>query len=214
MSEPVAAALPDGPISLDPAPDAPSTLAGAWHRRVVPAPIKLIQIFCGYLLVRWLVVVAGRYLAGLGTETELAWDGARLRMRSVTRLLGREVRRTDETFLAGNLVSVGVERRFPQLLLLLGALGVLLGAIYGLGWVIDGVQASYLPLAMFGLGVLTAGVLLDIGLGTLFGHLGGRTSLLVSIRSGARFSLLGRRFRVVGVDEEAARAFVERVAHG
>lgn len=202
-----------GPSTAD-QPDSSAALTGevigAHRRRVMPAPIKIVQGITGYLLLRWLVGLIVRHLLGYRVETRAEWDGQRLHLATRARLLGRELRSSEEVILASDMVSVGVERRFPHLLLLLGFLGTLLGAMYGVGWVVDGIQASYSGIALFGLGALAAGVLLDLALSTLAGYIGARASLLVSIRSAHRFSV-GRHYRIVGVDEDAARAFVELV---
>ena len=35
-------------------------ITGAQRRRVVPGPVKLIQVVTGYLLLRWFAVLCGR----------------------------------------------------------------------------------------------------------------------------------------------------------
>ncbi len=186
-------------------------LSGMERRRTPPWALELLQIVSGYLLVRWLVWLAGRYLLGFEVRGTLALAGGRIEYRSLAFLLGREIRKTEETFLARDVVSVGLETRFPHLLLLAGAFGLLLGAIWGLTAVIDGIQAHYVAISVVGLGALALGVLLDIGLGALFGHLGPRTALVFTLRSQTLWGP-GRRFRLLGVDEDAARAFAARLA--
>ena len=188
-----------------------ATLHGATLRRVAPWPLKLAQIVTGYLLFRWLAALAGRYLLGYGVVTSLKWDGEKLWLDSKTRLLGRDIRRVEETFLASDLVTVGIEKRFPQLFLLLGALGTLLGAIVGVGWVIDGINASYVPLILVGLGVLAGGVLLDLIFSAVANYVGDRVSLILTVRAG-RLPVWSHRVRIVGVHETRARRFAENVA--
>lgn len=176
--------------------------------RVLPAPLKVLEIVSGFALLRWVLLLIARYLLGASARTSAALVGGRLKLTTEKRLLGRDTARTEEIVTASDLVSIGVETRFPRLVLLMGALGVLVGAMIGVGAVIDGIQASYVPLALFGLGVLAAGIVLDIGMGSLADYLGGRTSLLVQIRSGGASFSWSRRFRITGVDQQAAADFV------
>lgn len=179
---------------------------------VVPGWVKVAQVCSGYLVARWLVVLAARHILGLVTEVRVSFDGSRLRLGHTARLLGRVVRESEEIVQGPDVLAIGVEKQYPQLILLTGAFGVLLGAIIGVGWVIDGIQASYVPIALFGLGVLAAGVALDIGLGALADQLGPRIGLLITIRARGKFELMPTRFRVVGVDEARARQLVAQLA--
>ena len=188
-----------------------ATLTGATLRRVAPWPLKLVQIVTGYLLFRWLAALGARYLLGYGVVTSLKWDGDKLWLDSKTRLLGRDIREVEETFLASDLVTVGIEKRFPQLFLLLGAFGTLMGAIVGVGWVIDGINASYIPLILVGLAALAAGVFLDLIFSAIANYVGDRVSLILTVRAG-RLPVWSHRMRLVGVQETRARQFAERVA--
>ena len=201
--------------TLDETPDLPGpddagalVVAGGVRTWLVPMPVKILQIITGYLLFRWVALLAGRHLLGLESECKLRFDGEHLVMFRRVRLLGRTVRESEETVLARDVLTVGLERRFPHLLLLTGALGLLIGAIVGVGWVIDGIQASYIPIAVFGLAVLALGVGFDIALGSLADHLGPRAGLLLTLRTTRGFQLVASRFRIEGVDEKSARALI------
>ena len=197
--------------SGDTAPDARLVrVEGQQRRRMVPGPLKVLQILSGYLVLRWVAWALGRYVLGYRVESRLEFRGDRLVYHSATHLLGRQIGTLDETYLVGDLVALGVERRFPHLLLLLGALGLIGGATFGITAVIDGIQASYLAISLVGLAVLTCGVLLDIGLGALAGFLGTRTSVLVTLRVTPHW-WSGRRFRICGVEEGRAHDFVNKV---
>ncbi|MFT7621049.1 MAG: hypothetical protein ACI9WU_000210 [Myxococcota bacterium] len=185
-------------------------VVGAERRLLAPLPLKLVQIVSGYVLIRGLSAVIGRHLLGYQTRSEVSWDGQALRLNATTSLLGREIRSSSEVFPHKELVSIGLERRYPYLLLLLGALGLVVGAVIGVGWIVDGIEAHYIPIAMAGLGALGAGIALDVGVGVLADYVGGKASLLVSVRSGGLG--LGRRLRIVGVPEAEAQRFVEVVA--
>jgi hypothetical protein len=199
-------------------PDAPETagesqtsLSGCERGRVVPRPLKFLQVMTGYLLLRWVVLLIVRYLFGYRVRSRISLDGDKVAYHSAVFLLGRRIREVDEIYLRRDLLKVGVEKRFPHLLLLLGALGLLIGSVYGITAVIDGIQAAYVTISLIGLGILTAGVLFDIGLGALAGHIGDRTALLVTLKNGEQW-WSAQRFRIVGVEEASARAFVEAVA--
>jgi hypothetical protein len=186
-------------------------LTGDERRFVAPRVIKLVQIWTGYLLLRWLVWSAARFLFGFRTISTLTLDGGELRLFSQTTLLGRNIRETEEVFLSPDLISVGIERRFPHLLLLLGALGLIIGAVYGITAVIDGIQASYLAISLVGLGFLAAGILFDIGLGALAVSMGESVSLLITVRRSPK-GLSTHRFRIIGVDADEAHALIDALA--
>jgi len=169
--------------------------------------LKVVQLLSGYLVVRWLIWLAARFLFGYRVESTLSVDSNGLTYRGTTHLLGRTVRDVEEVFLSKELVSVALEKRFPHLLLLLGAFGLLCGCFYGMTAVIDGIQASYLAISLVGISIVAAGILLDLLLGSIAGYLGHKHSVLVSVASGPR-RFLNRRFRVQGVDEGSAREFV------
>jgi hypothetical protein len=108
------------------------------------------------------------------------------------------------------LLSIGLETRFPYLLLLLGSLGTVLGAIVGVGWVVDGIEASYLPLLFLGFGALATGIALDVIVSSLMDYLGGRVSVVIGFNL-SRWVLFPRRHRIVGVDETSAKRFINTV---
>lgn len=182
------------------------SVSGAQRRRVPPAWLKTLQVVTGYALLRALGTLFGRFLLGYRVNSTLSWDGRHVLLKSETFLLGRSVRQSALTLLARDFVALGTERRYPQLLLLLGALGVLLGALVGIGWIIDGIEASYAGIGLVGLATLTAGVALDMGLHTLADYIGDRSSLLLTISTGKLGG--GRHFRIVGVKHDQAEAFV------
>ncbi len=185
-------------------------VVGSARPWVMPGWVKALQAVTGYLVLRWLVVLAARHVLGLATEVRVSFDGQRLRLGQTARLLGRVVRESEELVQGPDVLAIGIEKQYPQLVLLAGALGLLLGSIVGVGWVIDGIQASYVPIALFGLGVLAAGVAFDIGFGALADHLGARVGLLITVRpTGRGIQLMPTRFRVVGVSEESARRLVQ-----
>lgn len=193
-------------------PDAAPTsveVMGQQRRRVMPGPIKLLQIVSGYLVLRWAAVLFARHLLGYTVESTLVYNGRHLHYTSVAHLMGREIRRREEFILARDLVSIGLERRYPHIVLLTGALGLIVGSMVGIGWVIDGIQASYVPIALVGLSVLAVGVLFDIALAALGDFVGSQESILVNIK--AQKGPFGRRFRIVGVPEAAARTFIQDV---
>ncbi|HIA00598.1 MAG TPA: hypothetical protein EYN66_01575 [Myxococcales bacterium] len=186
-------------------------LTGDERRLVAPRMLKLVQICTGYLLLRWLVWLIARFLLGLRTTSILSLDGHQLRLVSHTHLLGRSIRESEELFLSTDLVSVGVENRFPHLFLLLGALGLIIGSVYGITAVIDGIQAGYLAISLVGFGFLAAGILFDIGLGALAVSVGESVSLLMTVRRKPGGAVT-QRFRIVGVDSNEANALVDALS--
>lgn len=189
-------------------------VVGGMRQWLVPMPVKVLQILSGYLLFRWIAILAARHLLGFESECRVRFDGERLRLTRTSRLLGRTISESEEVVLGKDVLMVGYERRYPHMLLLLGALGLLLGAIVGVGWIVDGIQASYVPIAIFGLGALAVGVGFDVGLGALADYIGPRGGLMLTLRKDASVQLFASRFRIVGVPEEGARKLLEAIEAG
>jgi hypothetical protein len=186
-------------------------ITGDERRSIAPRLLKLVQICTGYLLARWLVWLAARYLFGYRVKSSLSLENGQLRLQTQTSFMGRQIRDAEELFLQTDLVSLGVEHRFPHLFLLLGALGLIVGAVYGITAIIDGIQANYLAISLVGLGFLAAGVMFDIALGALAVSVGDSVSLLMTVRRSPK-GLSTHCFRIVGVDPDDAHLFVNRLA--
>ena len=170
-------------------------------------PWKVLAALSGFLLLRWVATLVARYLLGYSSTCRLEYNGRRLRVQTTIRLLGRDIRSTDEFILSRDMLSVGVEKRFPYLITLGGLFGLMTGSWVGLGWCIDSVQTNYVSIGLAGLLVLSSGVFLDIIFGSLADYFGARDSIFLLVgpqrRVGSR-----RGIRVTGITATDAQTFV------
>ena len=185
-------------------------LAGSGRRRLRPWFMHAVAALSGWLLLQWVILLGARYLFGYERKCELEFNGRRLRIKTVTRCFGRVVRNSDEFILAKDMLTVGVERRYPFLLTTAGLIGLVAGTWVGVGWVFDGLQANYLAIAFAGLGLLGSGLVLDILFGALSDYVGGRDSLLITLGRG-RALWMNRGIRITGIEHEQARQFMSRL---
>ncbi|MEC8022531.1 MAG: hypothetical protein VX223_01265 [Myxococcota bacterium] len=170
-------------------------------------PLKVMAALSGFLLLRWSVTLMARYLLGYSSTCRLEYNGRRLRVQTTNRLLGRDIRSTDEFILSRDMLSVGVEKRFPYLMTLGGLFGLMAGSWVGLGWCIDSVQTNYVSIGLAGLLVIGSGVLLDIIFGSLADYVGDRDSIFLLV--GPQRRMAARRgIRVTGITATDAQAFV------
>ena len=184
-------------------------LSGVGRDVIRTWPLKLLATVTGILVLKWMILLCARYLLGLRTECRLSFNGRRVRIQTETRCFGRPVRSSDEFILARELLSIRVEKRYPYLLSLAGMAGVFAGAWYGLNGFIDGIQANYASIAVAGLGILVAGVVLDIIFGSLADSLGSRESLALTFRD--KSGLFARKgIRVAAIPEAQAQSFTEK----
>lgn len=180
------------------------------RRQVLRAwPIQVIAALTGFLLLKWSILLAARYLLGYRTDCRVSYNGRRVRMQMEARCFGRLIRSSDEFTLSRDLLTIRLEKRYPFLLSMAGTLGLIVGAWVGFGGIIDSIQANYAMIGVAGISVLSAGILLDICFGTVADSIGSRESLHFTL--GRSDSFLGSRgIRVVGVAEHDAQEFVQK----
>ena len=187
------------------------TVEGSGRSKLWAWPFVALASVTGALFIKWLFVLVFRHILGYSKSVRLSFNGRRLRMQSTTRCFGRTIRERDEFILSRDMLTVGIEKKFPFLPLLAGFLGVLIGAWVGLDWILDSIQAEYAAIGAAGAGVITAGVLLDIIFGAVSDYLGSRDSILVTLGTG-HILRPSRGVRVVGVDSEAAHQCLMRLS--
>ncbi|MCA9575493.1 MAG: hypothetical protein R3B40_30845 [Polyangiales bacterium] len=159
---------------------APSVSSGATAHAVQglaghapPGGVRgVIRLLSGWAALQWL----GRALAFIVTlrrHTTLQLGGAGVEVLSTTRLMGREVRRSRETFPLRSVQAASREVRYPRAHLLLGAAAFGASLLLGGVWVAEGVRTGETYLLMAGGALMLTGALLDLTLGVLpFGRRG------------------------------------------
>ena len=153
----------------------------------------------GLSLLAGLGKLFGRFVLGYRRSGELRVDGGIVTYAESTRLVGREIRSSTETFQRADVLSVEIEERFPYLLTLVGMTALGLGVVVGVIWILDGIQGEFTPWILSGVGVLLVGILLDFALTTLSASLPGKIVLGLHLPG-------GRIVRLIGVEEDRALA--------
>jgi len=212
-----AATAKDTPVSA-PSPDKvqASTPDAAPHRaavegrledRELPHVLKILFGITGISLLIYLVQLFIRFVLGRKRTGTLTIDGDRLVLDENVRFVGREVRRSKEAFARKNVLSVQIETRYPYIFTLAGLTCLGFGVIAGMVLLLDGLQGEFTPWILSGVGLLLAGVLLDLVFTTLSTSMPGKTTLALW--------LPGRRtVRLVGCDEAAAARVVAWLHEG
>jgi len=154
--------------------------------------------------VRWLLKLGARYLLGLKNEGSINLRPTTIVIDGELRLLGKVVREQHATRALNTLRTATLDHRFRYLHLLIGAIALVLGAAFGINFLVEGALASYPPLALFGAAVIGGGILLDVLLELVIPNKKGVSTLTLDF---------GRRqvFRLSGVERKDAMQFIDEV---
>ena len=201
-----AAAAPEaGPAAVTARATALPVLEGRPTRAPRGAAATILAALSGWLLVRAVGTFVATLLLGLKREDRFQLEEKCIRREHKTELLGRVIREGKEYLPYGACLSVARETRFRASVLLVGLAALLAGTMVGVGLVFDGIRGAFLRLVLLGLGVLLAGVAIDLLLFVLADGAVGRVFVT--------FRLTGRRaFRIRGARRDVADRFIEEVA--
>ncbi|MEL6179939.1 MAG: hypothetical protein AAFS10_13355 [Myxococcota bacterium] len=177
----------------DPSPRAQERLVveGRVERKPLPRLLKIVFGVTGISLIIYLVDVVLRLVLGLRRSGRLLIDGDALTMEEETRFVGREIRAARERFSRPDVLSVRLEQRYPYLLTLVGLLCLGVGVIAGIFLLLDGFQGEFTPWIISGVGLLMAGVLLDLVFTTLAASLPGQAALIIHLPGKRALRLVG-----------------------
>jgi len=176
-------------------------IEGSLEARPPSGLVKVLFGLTGISLVIYLGRFVLRWVLGLKQNGRLVIEGGVVSMEEKTRFVGREVRNSHEQFSSPDVLSVRLEKRYPYLLTLLGLICLGLGVIAGIILLLDGVQGEFTPWIVSGVGLLMAGVILDLVFTTLAASMPGQAALI--------FHLPGKReLRLVGCDITRAEKVV------
>ncbi len=143
-----------------------------------PTPLRrLVALATGFAAVAGLFGFLARLLLGLRRTVTVSLVHRGVRIERRVDLLGRTVRRGEEVIPFGSLALVARETRFPYLYLLVGVLGMVVGATWGVFRLVEGIRHAYAALALVGLGAVAVGVGFDLALFSFWPWRRGRTAL-------------------------------------
>jgi hypothetical protein len=161
---------------------------------------RLFAAVTGVLLIRWILRLAARVLLGRRRQASAKLDTTTLTINSTTHLLGSEIRKEQTTRALHLLAGVTVEQRYRYLHLVVGSLVLVLSLAFGINFLVEGVFSSYIPLALFGVGVIGGGIVIDLLLEVLLPDRKGTCTLCIDFGNDRRV------WRLRGVDRTQAES--------
>ncbi|HJL19102.1 MAG TPA: hypothetical protein RMH99_25790 [Sandaracinaceae bacterium LLY-WYZ-13_1] len=178
----------------------PASVAGRLGRSPRRGVLEVLRWLSGWALLSWLLRGLA-FVLGLRrtAELKLADDGVEVHIR--VSLLGKVVREGDETWRFDALERAERQVRYPALPLLVGALALSVGVLFGGLVLFDGMRSGELVLLLVAAALLLGGAGLDLALDVLWPAKGGRVVVDLAGRS-------RRPLRLTRVPVEQADAFL------
>ncbi|MFW5925395.1 MAG: hypothetical protein ACOC9O_02300 [Myxococcota bacterium] len=190
-----------------PEPDAaegPLRLHGRVGRAPATSARDALRIASGVAALQWLARAVGG-LVGLTREAEVALVPGGVRVHRRTRLLGRTLRESDETYAMAAVAGAGRTVRYPALHLLVGLIALAVGVGLGGLWLFEGLATGETFLLLAAAGAILVGGGLDLALHVLVP--GRRGQVAVDLRV-----LSGKNVRLVRVAREEADRFLDALS--
>jgi len=138
----------------------------------------------GILTALYIVRAASRIGLGYRHRANVAYCSHRLEITSTVRLAGRRLRERTVAFGPGAIDAVVRQARYPRLGLYAGLLAVIAGSALGMRTLVDGVIGESPSLALTGLGLIAAGIAMDLALRSLFPGVRAQVELCIYPRKG------------------------------
>lgn len=189
--------------------EAPSTtppaarITGHLVRRLAWAPVRVLAVVTGLILVRGLIAIVVRYLLVLRRRATATVENGSLVLDVEWSLFGRAIRRTRTVAPIRDLEAAQFENRRLYVHLLIGFGCLAVGVWVGIQWLVDGLRAGYPYLALIGAGIVAAGVLIDLLMYLVLPEGKGRNRIVLAMGPW--------RLRLAGVDAGEGERFVEAV---
>lgn len=181
-----------------------ATLRARIGRAPGHAPVEVLRWLSGWALCAWAVrSFAGA--AGWRRDAEIRIEGDALHVSRRGVFWGRTIRASEEVYALDKLVGVRRYVRYPSLHLAVAAFAFGVGVLLGVVFLLDAVRTGISTLLVGAGATVALGAAIDLVLRVLVPGLQGRVALEVDFGRAARLRLLG-------VDAEAADAFVSAVA--
>jgi hypothetical protein len=182
---------------------ASARISGHIVRRLSWAPVRVLAVVSGLILIRGLLALVARFLLVFRRRATATVEGGTLTLEEEWSIFGRRVRRVRSSAPIGELAAARLENRRFYLHLLIGFGCLAIGVWVGIQWLVDGLRAGYPYLAAIGAGVLAAGVLIDLVLYLVVPEGPGRNRVVLAIGPW--------KTRLAGVDAQEAERFLEAV---
>jgi hypothetical protein len=183
--------------------DGPVQISGLLVRRLAWAPIRVLAVISGLVVIRGILALVGRYLLVLRRRATATVEGGSLTVEVEWSILGRKFRRTRTVAPIGELEAARFENRRLYVHLLIGFGCLAVGTWVGIQWLVDGLRAGYPYLALVGAAVVAAGVLVDLVMYLVIPEGKGRSRVLLALGPW--------RLRLAGIDRLEAERFLEAV---
>ena len=176
-------------------------LEGRAAGRLMPGPLRIFCALTGISLLVGMGKLFLRFILGLRRHGRLVLGGGQISVEETTRFAGRVVQTAKEGFGRADVLSARLETRYPFLPTLAGLTALGVGVILGLLFLLDGIEGEFTPWIFAGVGVLLAGVLLDLVLTAVASSLPGQTTVVLHLPA-------KRVVRLVGCDPKKAEEVV------
>jgi len=174
-------------------------LTGEVSRMPAWAPIRILLIVSGLILVRNVLALLARYCLGLRGRASASVRDATIAVTVEWSIFGRRFRRARTESPVRCLEAVRFENRQRYLHLLVGFGALTVGTLVGMQWFLDGLRAGYPYLVLVGAAIVAAGVVVDMAVYMLVPKGVGRSHLVLALGPWT--------IRLVGVDPTQAEAF-------
>jgi len=181
----------------------PVQISGQLVRRLAWAPVRVLAVISGLILIRGIVALVVRHLLVLRRRATATVEDGNLTLEVEWSLFGRKIRNTRTTAPIRDLDGVRFENRRLYVHLLIGFGCLVVGVWLGIQWLVDGLRAGYPYLALIGAGVVAAGVVIDLVLYLIIPETKGRNRLVLAVGPW--------RMTLAGVDDHDAERFIEGV---
>ena len=179
---------------------------GHLARRLSWAPVRVVAIITGFVLLRGVLALIGRFLLMLRRRVTVTVSGGSLILDVRWSIMGKVFRETRTVSPIESLEAAGFENRKRYVHLLIGFGCLAVGVWVGVQYLVDGLRSGYPLLALVGAGIVAAGVIVDLVLYLWVPEGDGRNRVML---------VMGPwRIRVCGVVREDGERFVESVREG
>lgn len=141
-------------------------LAGRLGRAPRTRALEIVRWISGWALLSW-ALRALAFVLGLRREAELRIGENEVEVHTAVSLFGRTVREGREAWRIDALEGAGREVRYPAIHLLVGAIALSVGVLFGGLVFFDGVRSGELVLLSIAAGLVLGGAALDLALDVL-----------------------------------------------
>ena len=183
----------------------PLSVAGALEPQPLDRLGRGLVYGTGLFLLRPLVWLLHRLVGWRRTAT-VDWDGRNLSVHAELRLLGFRLRSEAEALAPSRIVSLAVTESAAPEPLVVGALAVLAGLVWGVWRIGEGIYGHSTGLVLLGLGAIALGAAVDLAIFFGLRLFPGLVQGGVAVRTTG-----GRRIGLRGVSPDQARRLAERV---